>query len=452
MTILTISNAYSFPSILSVSGVNARYFTDATGKVILLVGSHTWDNRQDLGTGAFDWTGYLDDLETWGHNFIRLWIWEEPSPPNGSPNLVQTTTTLTPEVWARSSTPGEADGGNKFDLTQYNSTHFIRLRQRCIDARNRGIYVSIMLFNGWSAAQKGGGADPWPNHPFQNGNNINSIDGDTNNDGNGFETQDLSVSAITALQDAYIEHVIDVVNDLDNVLFEIANEPDGTVTGTYDWCNHMIDYIHTYEAGKPKQHPVWFTIPYPGGDNDELVASNAEAISRNGEITSAGAAIDVYDTDHLYGIGGSAIDAWSVFTRGAGGYAYMDSWDNLFLDCSGLGHPIQNLRDNLGYILAIANLVDLLHTVPQDGGTSPCQTGYCLKPASGSYHQYICFQPNSGNFTLDLTGESGTFDIRKVRLSNGDIDTAQTTTGGASRTITQPTGWTTGWSCWVRPQ
>jgi hypothetical protein len=34
-------------------------------------------------------------------------------------------------------------------------------------------------------------------------------------------------------------------------------------------------------------------------------------------------------------------------------------------------------------------------------------------------------------------------------LTNIKIDTTQTTTGGASRTITQPSGWTSGWACWV---
>ena len=34
----------------------------------------------------------------------------------------------------------------------------------------------------------------------------------------------MQVSAVTALQEAYIRKVIDTVNDLDNVLYEISNE------------------------------------------------------------------------------------------------------------------------------------------------------------------------------------------------------------------------------------
>ena len=37
-----------------------------------------------------------------------------------------------------------------------------------------------------------------------------------------------SIPAITSLQEAYVRKVIDAVNDLDNVLYEICNEGDLT--------------------------------------------------------------------------------------------------------------------------------------------------------------------------------------------------------------------------------
>src|SRR5262249_1408230 len=63
---------------------NPRYFTDGSGKAILLAGSHNWHNFQDNGhrlptsddpPPAFDYNGYLDFLERHGHNFFRLWRW-----------------------------------------------------------------------------------------------------------------------------------------------------------------------------------------------------------------------------------------------------------------------------------------------------------------------------------------------------------------------------------------
>lgn len=441
----TRTDVHYLPSAMTLcpSPTNRRYFEDNDGNPVILVGSHTWGNGQDWQGYTFDWDTYLDNLVAWGHNFMRYWIWESPT-PNGSPVLVATGP-LSPLPWNRTGPGNAADGGLKFDLTSFNSTYFNRVRARCIDASNHGIYVSIMLFNGFSVAGKGTGETPFAYHPMQNGNNINGIDGDTDNDGEGYETQNDSIAAVTTAQKAHIAHLIDTVGDLPNILYEICNEPDGTVSGTPGWVATMIDYIHTYEDARGYHHPVWYTVEWPGGNNATLLASAAESIAPNADVTMDGTKIVIADTDHYFGIGGSADWAWKLFCNGAGGIAYMDSYDNLFIDGSGSGHPLQNLRDNLGYILDMAVLASLLSMIPQGGGGSPCQTGYCLYGGS----QYICYQPSNGNFTLDLSGETGTFNIRKVRLSNGDIDTAQTTTGGASRTITQPAGWTTGWAAYL---
>ena len=54
-----------------------------------------------------------------------------------------------------------------------------------IAARERGIYVIVMLFDGWSVERKGDGENPWDGHPFNRANNINGVDGDLNHDGSG---------------------------------------------------------------------------------------------------------------------------------------------------------------------------------------------------------------------------------------------------------------------------
>ncbi|HGJ65850.1 TPA: hypothetical protein ENS27_10735, partial [bacterium] len=71
---------YSAMGPLKVSEDNPRYFADNDGKVIYLTGAHTWNNLKDMGNTdpprAFDYEGYLDFLEEYNHNFIRLWTWE----------------------------------------------------------------------------------------------------------------------------------------------------------------------------------------------------------------------------------------------------------------------------------------------------------------------------------------------------------------------------------------
>jgi hypothetical protein len=75
--------------------------------------------------------------------------------------------------------PGAAlDGKPRFDLTLFNQTYFDRVRSCVVAARDKGIYASVMLFNGFSIEGKGNvGGDPWQGHPFNPKNNVNGIDG-----------------------------------------------------------------------------------------------------------------------------------------------------------------------------------------------------------------------------------------------------------------------------------
>jgi len=49
--------------------------------------------------------------------------------------------------WARSDTPGYATGGNKFDLTRWDSGYFKRLRDYVAEAGKRGVVVELVMFS-----------------------------------------------------------------------------------------------------------------------------------------------------------------------------------------------------------------------------------------------------------------------------------------------------------------
>src|SRR5215813_1816243 len=184
---------------LRVDPVNPRYFTAGAGAVYL-TGSHTWGNFKDRAhvdpPPAFDYTGFLDFLVAHRHNFFRLWTWEQPHSFDDDPSHLLFFAQF---VWRRTGPGNASDGKPKFDLDQFDPTYFDRMHTRIAAARDRGIYVSVMLFNGW----------------------------------------DLSNAAVTARQEAYVRAVVDAVNDLDNVMFEIANETDGSAAAVA-WQKHMI--------------------------------------------------------------------------------------------------------------------------------------------------------------------------------------------------------------------
>jgi len=427
-----------FAGPLRVSSVNRRYFTDGSGRAIYLTGAHTWPNFQDVGVtdppAPFNWTGYLDFLVQHHHNVMKLWRWEQAKWSSETPSVVW----IDPMPYLRPG-PGTAlDGKPKFDLTQFNPAYFARMRQRVIEAGHRGIYVSIMLFDGWSIENKGGGIhSPWTGHPFNRDNNIHGIDGDPNNDSEGPETHTLQVPAITDLQEAYVRRVVDAVNDLDNVLYEISNE---SQSGAEAWEEHMIQYIKQYELGKPKQHPVGMTALWPDGNNADLFASSADWIAPNGPTSDVPAAdgskVILNDTDHLCGICLDEAWVWKSLTRGVNPML-MDPFDGAYVPTQGnydLTDPRWELvRSNLGYARTYANRMNLIAMQPHGELAS---TGYCLAHTGVEYLVYL---PDGGGVNVDLTGAAGTLTVEWFNPGTGATTAGGTTTGGGVMALTAPT-------------
>jgi hypothetical protein len=407
---------------------NPRYFTDGSGRAVYLTGSHTWTNLVDRGTSdppsAFNFNGYLDLLKARNHNFIRLWTWEMARRTGDGGTIYQS-----PLPWARTG-PGTAmDGKPRFDLTRFNQAYFDRLRSRVIAARSRGIYVSVMLFEGYGPRFFGNLV-----HPFARANNVNGINGDPNNDGRTLETHTLQIPAVTELQKAYIRKVIDTVNDLDNVLYEIVNESGAFST---QWQYAMVNYIKSYQAGKPQRHPVGMTFQYQGGNNGTLFASPADWISpnhtaaepyQNNPPAANGRKVVISDTDHLWGVGGNRTWVWKSFTRGLN-TIYMDPMDG--------SSTHESARRAMGQTLSYARRMNLAAMTPQG---SLCSTGYCLADASGSDAEFLVYAPSGGTINLNLVSASGTFRVEWLNPATGAVVSGGTTTGGGSRSFRPPFG------------
>lgn len=432
---------------LRVSSQNARYFTDNSGKAVYLAGFHTWYNVQNGGDTdpppEFGWTEYLDMLVDLGCNATKLWASLE-----------------TPRGWSHDNDqwigiqrynrtgPGNAnDGGLKFDLTQINQTYLSRLRQRVAACAQANIYVVIQLFQGWQVENgKGspGTGTPGLYHVYNTDNNINSLNPDDNADDDLRESQYATGNPALAYQEDLVEAIIDTVNEFDNVLFEICNEPTGSTQNT-DWQEHLISHIQTYEAGKPKQHLVGMTVQWPSGDNAVLDASGADWVSYNDSkadsVHSASDPVSIYDTDHTVGLAAqNDLDwIWTSLCEGHGAAFYMDAWDGAMF-----GEDQRNMagyvviRENCGYARTLARLLkDQIGMTPQAALSS---SGFCLAKDHATAGEYICFYSGSSTFTLNLSTATGTLNIRWLRCSDGTVQDSATVSGGATRTLTPP--WT----------
>ncbi len=429
---------------LRVHPTNPRYFADALGKAVYLTGSHTWNSLIDIGPGdpppAFDYTAYLDFLRKHHHNFFRLWMEEEMQWLIEQKGKTRVRNGMTPLPWARTG-PGIAqDGKPKFDLSRFDIAFSDRLRSRVQEAGRRGIYVSVMLFEGWVQQHDKGGN--WKDHPFHPDNNINGINGDADGDGLGTDVHTLADPAVTRLQEGFVRHVIDTVGDLDNVLYEIANE-----CGTYstEWQYHFIRFIKEYEATKPKQHPVGMTFQWSPnaklrGNNQTLLDSPADWISPNQEAgewnyktnppPADGRKVIVPDTDHLGGIWGNVAWVWKSFTRGHNPI-FMDPYDGSVLGEGGTPAWAAVLS-SMGVASQLAQRMDLAAMTPRNDLSS---TQYCLADPG---REYVVYLPEGGKATVDLSAAKGRIAVEWFTPQNGEKHSGVAVAGGGKRSFQAP--------------
>ncbi len=451
---------------LKVLASNPRYFTDGTGQAIYLTGSHVWNNLQDWSDQAsFDYAGYLNRLKTNNHNFFRLWAWEHSAVPASQGKWPDN-----PLPYQRTGPGNDRSGQPKFDLTKLNQEYFDRLRSRVQSAQDHEIYVSVMLFQGFSIEGKGDRLNPWPGHPYNVKNNVNGIEGDLDQDGEGKEVHTLKSAAVTTIQEAYVRKVIDTVNDLDNVLYEISNE---SHRDSQEWQYHLIRYIKRYEAGKPKQHPVGMTVEYPDGENAELADSPADWVSPNewsvlgvqakdyhykiSPPPADGRKVVLADTDHLWGFGGTPEWIWKSFARGYHPIfmdfdepqfnRYMKSENREVWDAT---------RRAMGQTLLFARRMPLATMTPS---TKIASSGYCLTNGDTEFLVYLpvdyygsLWRTWAGKVlrfvlqkealakmvTVDLSAVSGSLAIEWFNVGTGETTSGGTATGGGVRTFTAP--------------
>jgi len=400
---------------LTVPADNPRYFVNASGKSVLLAGSYL--GHETLELGLKDFTSYLDSLQQQKHNFTRLWAWEQ-SPTVGKSALL----TLPYERTG----PGVAlDGGFKFDLRRLNQAYFDQLRSRVAAAAERGIYVSVVLFQSLSAPAKNNQSNPWQANPLNRANNINGINGDTNSDGVGDEAFNLSIPTVTTLQETYARKVVDTLYDLDNVLYEVSG--DGAL-GTLAWQNHIVQHLKSYEATKSVRHPVGMSY-FAGVTSNDIFFGPADWINYaqapiEPSLISSNKVL-VYDPNpQLLRDWSAPQSLWEGFTRG---YQLLTKE----LDSLPAGMA-ENLHLTTTQIAAYGDFLALSGMTPND---RICSTGYCLVNAGV---EYLIYLPRGGRVSVDLSTASGNFSARWFSPASGQTIAGPSVTGGTQASLSSP--------------
>lgn len=400
---------------------NGRYFTNDTGGAIYLTGSHLgWelqDNAWDKGV-TFDFDSYLDLLTRHGHNLIRMWSVEHTRT-----NKPGVKVHASPMPFVRSG-PGLAlDGRPKFDLRRFDERYFQRLRDRIQLAGKRGIYVMPVLFQGWShRVSKKHRSDPWFGNVYNKANNINGIDGAQG--GHPYSSHTLGNANLLAVQEAYIRKVVDALNDLDNVLYEVSNESLGSI----EWHEHMTRFIHGLENRNGNRKMVMLSGCGAGLTNSQLFASSAEVVGLSGigdreylnkPPVADGSKIVIHDTDHIKPDHRQPGFVWKNFLRG--NHPIVLDWD--LTDRKDEGW--EPIRRAMGLSRAISVNLDMASLSPDSNLAS---SGYCLADRG---KLVLAYRPDAGRLEIDLSEFPGQYRAVWWELPSRRARVLDPVTGGA---------------------
>ena len=289
---------------LEVHPTNRRWLTNDGGEsALVLTGAHTWSIFQDYELGpSFDALEYLSELRDQGHNFTRGWFWEDAY---------------------YSPLPYEREGGLYRLSPPYSRDYAKRLRSRVRAAASRGLYVSVMLFQGWSMDDRGGlrRPGPWPENPYNRANTRERVSK---------QQGALHIGVAQQQQLDYVSFVAGKLCSESNVVWEISNEVHPNSLGTpqaSSWKRNVVNHL----AQECDRGLIWVSCPLPDGLtaqqrtalNDGLLALEADLVSPC-EVDGAwvsdpppadGRRVLVADSDHL----GLVVDAtwvWRAFLRG----------------------------------------------------------------------------------------------------------------------------------------
>ena len=243
---LVLAAAFATP--LALHPDNPRYFLFRGKPTVLVTSGEHYGAVLNLD---FDYVRYLDALAKDGLDLTRLFSGTYREVPS---SFGITDNTLAPKAgryaapWARSTEPGDYDGGMKFDLTRWDESYFRRLKDFMAEAQKRGVVVEMNLFCPFYDDVL------WAANPMNARNNVNGI-GEAPRD----EVYTLKHADLTGVQEAVARKIVAELNRFDNLYFEVANEPYfGGITR--EWQHHVARLIAETEAGLPRRHLVSMNI------------------------------------------------------------------------------------------------------------------------------------------------------------------------------------------------
>jgi hypothetical protein len=371
----------------------------------------------------FNFELYLDTLATDGLNCTRTWsgaYCEHPAAFNIANNTLAPLPGKFLTPWARSTTAGYANGGNKFDLNAWNPEYLARLHKFMSYASKLGVIVEMNLFCPFYEESM------WKLSPMNALNNINGV-------GSVERTNVYTLDkhgGLLAVQDALVRKLVEELKGYDNLYYEICNEPYfGGVT--LEWQHHIAEVISSAEGKLGVMHLISQNIA-----NDKAQVSNPDPLisifnfhyATPPDTVPMNYALNKVIGDNETGFRGTndtpyRIEAWDFMTAGGGLFNNLDysfiagHEDGTYqypASQPGGGNP--DYRKQIGFLAKMFRGLDFIKMRPSDGIIhAQLPSGVTAHALAREGRDYLVFI-RSGLGQKEGTNFKTRFDAEEVKL------------------------------------
>ncbi len=400
---------------ISLHPENTHYFLYKEKPVVLITSGEHYGAVMNLD---FDYVPYLQTLSADGLNLTRLFSGAYVE-PYGAFKIEGNTLAPKPGrficPWKRSETSGYANGGNKFDLDQWDQEYFARLRDFVENAEKRNIVVELALFCPFYSDEQ------WDLSPMKSTNNISGVGAKGRTD---VYTMDKS-GELLLVQDNLVRKIVQELRDYSNVIYEICNEPYfGGVT--MDWQHHITTLIRNEEKDFSQRHLISQNIangsmiiedPHPAVSVFNFhYATPPVAVGKNYHLNKV-------IGDNETGFKGNADstyrkEGWAFVLAGGGLYNNLDYSFTAEHENGTFQYPATQpgggspaLRKQLSYLQKFIGSLDVVRLKPDTMVVENAGAFRTCSVLAANGKQYGIYIFGKGPFTLRLSIPPGRYEI-----------------------------------------
>lgn len=340
---------------------NPHYVQYLGKPLILITSAEHYGALLNLG---FNYITYFDALKKQGMNNTRVFSGSYVERKNDI-KWMQYNNTLAPQPnkliapWKRSNVTGYINGGNKFNLDQWDNEYFVRLKDLVRQAGSRGIMIELTLFgNQYNDST-------YSYSPLYADNNIQGIG--KKGEKNFLQFQSLADSALVARQEAMVVKILKEMNPFDNIYYEISNEPYNEVTDSSvvnEWHKHFANIIKKTEENLPKKHLIASNQAIVNNRNVNIANYHYVHISNIPDFDSLLRLNKVISMDETVGplydadVNDVRVEAWDFILHGGGAYNNLN-WE--YTSTKPAGTPgADTIRQYLQYLQQFISTFDYI--------------------------------------------------------------------------------------------